>query len=185
MLIHAVFSTASAAAAILFLKGEEQPIGGFLVRENEKAVVIDELLADGSTERRTIARSEIEDLLKTVSPERLVMSGPTGCVSRLCGGTGAKTQGPGGPRDGAAAVPDRRLPGAGTLEGAAVCWAWCLWHGTAEERRFRALAYLLDPAHDVRVLAETDLAPARRRESPPQQAEFLLLAASASARQAP
>ncbi len=60
-----------ARAVILFLKGQDEPVRGYLLESDEHRVVINELLPDNSIKKRTFLRSEIEDLLQTVSAERL------------------------------------------------------------------------------------------------------------------
>lgn len=169
---------APAAAAIVFLKGEDEPIRGFLRREDDQTVVIDQLLSDGSTTERTIPKSEIEDLLKTVSPERLAALQPDqpDQYREYAEELAEKRKDPEAHFTAirlyliAAYLAPERL-GRSCLLGMVP-----LARDATEERRFRAMAYLLDPAHDEQLLTDSTLAPARQPEAPPRQAEFALRA---------
>ncbi len=65
-----------AAAVILYLKDQDQPIRGYYVRENEHAVVLLELLPNGSTAERSVPRTQIDDMIRSVSEERLAALRP-------------------------------------------------------------------------------------------------------------
>jgi hypothetical protein len=65
-----------AHAVIVYLKGDSQPIRGYLVEKSPERVVIMQLLTDGTKQRQEWRTSEIEDLLITLSPERLAALDP-------------------------------------------------------------------------------------------------------------
>ena len=139
---------------ILYLKDQDQPIRGYYVRENEHAVVLLELLPNGSTAERSVPRSQIDDMIRSVSEERLAALRP---------------ENPDGYREYAEELaekrkdPDAQLTGLRLYQMAAVLEPQRLGRScllgmvplardAAELRRFRALAYLLDPDHDPALL---------------------------------
>ncbi len=137
-------------AVIVFLKGQDEPIRGYFVRENEHVVVLQQLQTDGSTQERIVSRSEIEDVIKTVDSARLEALRP---------------ENPDGYREYAEELaekskdPDAQVTAIRLFLIAAYLQPQrlgrsCLLgmvplarQGT-EQRHFRAMAYLLDPTHD-------------------------------------
>jgi hypothetical protein len=167
-----------ASAVILYLKNQEQPIRGFFVRENEHVVVVQELLGDGTTAERSVSRSEIEDMIRTVSPERLETLRPAApdAYREYAEELSEKRKDPD------AQVTALRLYQIAAFLDPSRLGRSCLLgmvplaRDAAEQRRFRAMAYLLDPAHDPVVLQPPDPAPQRSPELDAKQAEFLLKA---------
>jgi hypothetical protein len=64
-------------AIVVLKRGSQQPIMGYLVREDETGIVVRELLAGGRTREQRIERAEIEELLVTVDPDRLAALNPS------------------------------------------------------------------------------------------------------------
>lgn len=143
-----------AQAVLVFVRGQDKPETGILLRQNEREVVIRQRQADGSWTERTIPRAEVTDLIETVSRERLAALS----VDR-----------PGDYRDYAEELTEKRQDPeaqetalrlyliAGWLDPeklgkSSMLGMIKLSRSPAEERAFRAMAFLLDPAHDRSVL---------------------------------
>ena len=139
---------------IVFLKGEEKPVRGYLVSQTPQFIEIRALQAGGKLVTRRIARSSIDDLLISVLPDRLEKLDPAD---------------PDGYRDYAEELaekwrdPEARETALRLFLIAAYLAPDRLGHscllamipladGELQQRRFRAMAYLLDPAHDTSVL---------------------------------
>lgn len=165
-----------AAAVILRLKNQEAPIRGYLLREDDNVVVVAELLADGSTSEHAVLRSEIKEVVRLVVDERLAALRP---------------EDPDGYRDyadelaGKREDPDALLAALRLYQIAAhldpqrlgpscVARMIPLARHVAEERTFRAMAYMLDPAHDQSILRTAQPRPTRSTELDPRQIEGLL-----------
>ena len=153
-------AAAPARAVVIFPKEGRAAIKAFLVRQDDEKVVIRQTRPDGSTVEREIYRVEIDDMIVSVSDERLASLRP---------------KSPSAYRDYAEELAEKREdPDA---RQAAIrlylMAAWldrarlgrsCLLSMTSlartpeEERTFRAMAYLLDPQHDRRLLKTPDAA---------------------------
>jgi len=150
-------TTAPVEAVIIYLKGKEEPVKGHLVRQSPSAVIVSQLQPDGTFAEKNVPRSAIEEMIVTVSEERL------GELSH---------ERPKDYRDYAEELaekredPDARITairlyliaalldpeglGRSSLLGAA-----SLARNEDEDRKFRAAVYLLDPEHDPRLLKTT------------------------------
>ncbi len=143
-----------ASAVIIFLKGQDQPLLGYLVRETSDVVVFRQLLEDGQQRRRTLSKSEIEDLIISVSDERLEKlerSDPQ-AYREYAEELSEKRKDPDAQETAIrlfliAAYLDTDRLGRSCLLGMAG-----LARDEAEQRRFMAMAYLLDPKHDSSLL---------------------------------
>ena len=143
-----------ASAVIIFLKGQDQPLLGYLVRETSDVVVFRQLLEDGQQRRRTLSKSEIEDLIISVSDERLEKlerSDPQ-AYREYAEELSEKRKDPDAQQTAIrlfliAAYLDTDRLGRSCLLGMAG-----LARDEAEQRRFMAMAYLLDPKHDSSLL---------------------------------
>ncbi len=148
-------SARSAAAVILHLKNQDQPIRGYFVRENENVVVVAEILPNGTTVERAVSRSEITDLIRSVSDERLAAlrpENPDG-YRAYAEELSAVREDPDAQRDGHSPLPDGRSSRSRNGLGRSCLLGMIpLARDPWEERRFRAMAYLLDPAHDPAIL---------------------------------
>lgn len=146
----------SAFAVVVLRKGGAPEVLGTLVSQDERRVVVRELLPDGKHRDTAIPRSEIEDVLITVSPERLAaLRRDKPREYKLYAEELAEKRRDPEAREAAlrlyliAAWLDPPNLGKSSLLGMID-----LARGAAEERKFRALAYLLDPEHDRRVLKD-------------------------------
>jgi hypothetical protein len=63
-------------AIVVLKRGSAEPIMGHLVSEDDKGLVVREVLDGGRTRELRIERSDIEELLVTVDPERLAALDP-------------------------------------------------------------------------------------------------------------
>ncbi len=165
-------------AVIIFLKEQDQPIRGYLLRANERVVVIDQLLDDDTTKERTISRSDIDDIIQTVSPERLKTLHPDNPdkYRDYAEELAEKSKDPDARRAAirlfliaAHLAPDRL--GRSCLLGMVP-----LARNDTEQRRFRAMAYLLDPKHNPSLLTMPVQTAAPKRDADPHQADFMLRA---------
>lgn len=147
-------AAAPASAAIAIPRGGE-PVRGFLVRQDAATVVLDVPQADGRLERRTFSRSELDAFLVTVDPERLAALAPDDpkAYRNFAEELAEKKI---DPEARAAALRlyllaawlDPQQLGRGSLLGMIA-----LARSPAEEKKFRAMAYLLDAEHDRGLLA--------------------------------
>lgn len=146
--------TVPAWAVIVFEKGSDVPTVGYLVRQDEKLVVIREELPNGQTRRRDLLRSQIDDILIAVSKERL---------------EGLSPDKPEDYRDYAEELAEKRKdPDARAtslrlyliaahldpekLGRSCLLGMVALARHSNEEQKFRAMAYLVDPNHDRSLL---------------------------------
>jgi len=141
-------------AVIIFQKGKNEPIVGYLERQDENLVVIRQVHGDGQTQLREVLRSEIDDILIAVSDERLESLTPDkpAAYRDYAEELAEKRKDPDARATGLrlyliAAYLDPEKLGRSSLLGMAG-----LARTPAEERRFRAMAYLLDPNHDRSLL---------------------------------
>lgn len=145
-----------AYAVVVYKKGSSKPVAGHLVRQNGNEVVIRDESAPGLKEI-IIPRSDIEDLIETVSAERLVALDPSRPREyREYAEELAEKQLDPEARLMAvrlfqiAAWLDPEKTGRGALLGLV-----SVARPGAEEARFRAAAYLFDPRHDKALLGQT------------------------------
>lgn len=149
-------ATPPAWAVLVFVKGEDRPIRGYLVREDEEELVINRPEADGTTtEQVIIARADIDDVIRTVSADRLESLQPSDpdTYREYAEELAEKKKDPDAHITSlrlfliAAYLAPERL-GRSCLLGMVP-----LARSDVEKRRFRAMAYLLDPAHDPGTLS--------------------------------
>lgn len=171
-------SASPAAAVIIYVKEQAQPIRGYFVREDDQAVTLLELRADGSTTERSIPRSQIEDMIRSVSEQRLSELDPSkpDAYREYAEELAEKRKDPDAQQTSIrlfqiAAVLDPERLGRSCLLGMVP-----LARTADEQRRFRAMAYLLDPAHDTTLLQTVSQPSASSTPSTldDKQAEFLL-----------
>ena len=73
----AMASMARPAAAVVVLpKGASQPIMGYLVRQDERTIVVRQQLPGGKSRESSFAKKDLDELIITVSPERLAALDP-------------------------------------------------------------------------------------------------------------
>jgi hypothetical protein len=170
------FCASPAAAVIIYIKEQAQPVRGYFVREDDQAVTLLEVLPDGSTTERSIPRSQIDDMIRSVSEQRLSELDPSkpDAYREYAEELAEKRKDPDAQRTSIrlfqiAAILDPERLGRSCLLGMVT-----LARDTTEQRRFRAMAYLLDPAHDTALL-QTTVQPSERTSTlDEKQAEFLL-----------
>ncbi len=143
---------------IIFTKNSPQPIAAYLVAEAPDKITIRQPLPGGKFRERVLLRSQIEDLIVTVSPKRLGELRPDV---------------PKGYRDYAEELAEkRRDPDArraamrlyliaahlapGQLGRSSLMGMADLAETPDDEKKFRAMAYLLDPGHDRQLLKQPD-----------------------------
>ena len=158
-------------AVVVYKKGSNKPIAGQLVRQNGNEVVVRDESAAGLKEV-VIPRGEIEDLIETVSPERLVALDPSRPreYREYAEELAEKKLDPEARQMAVrlfqiAAWLDPAKTGRGALLGLV-----SVARSGEEEARFRAAAYLFDPRHDKALLGQTS-APAgkgKKEEDPVQ-----------------
>ncbi len=144
-------------AVTIFERGKTEATRGRLVKQSATEVVITELTPSGPRER-TIARTNIEDLIDPVDPARLVELSP---------------EQPQAYRNYAEELAEKRIdPDAQAaairlyliaaylspekLAKSCLLGMTALARSPAEEQRFRAMAYLYDSDHDRRLLRTTE-----------------------------
>lgn len=161
-----------AAAVVVYKRGANRPVAGHLVRESASEIVLREETPAGPRDV-VIRRSEIEDLIETVSPERLAALDPARPheYREYAEELAEKKLDPEARQMGVrlfqiAAWLDPAKTGRGALLGLV-----SLARTRDEEARFRAASFLFDPRHDKALLGK-DLPPGRvtgKRDESPQQ----------------
>jgi hypothetical protein len=154
-LIFAILFTAnSVRAAVVIVKGSGQPIMGYVVRQDERSVTLREMLPGGKSRESSFPRTSIDELIVTVSPERLASLDPARLTDYFeYAEELAEKQ-----RDPEARETAIRLycivaaSGDGSLRRSALLGLIALARSTAEERKLRAAAYILGEEHDESLL---------------------------------
>ena len=155
-----LLAPAVAQAVVVFRQGEDKPVMGFLLSQNDDRVVVRRPLPNGRFRDEVFLRSEIADLIFTVDRKRLeALSHDRPKEYRdYADELAAKRQDP------EARFTAIRLyliaahldPGS---EGrSAMLGMIALARSESEEARFRAMAYLLDADHDRALLKTPQLA---------------------------
>lgn len=136
-----------AEAALIQIKGEEDFRKGFIISQDKQQVVFDELLEDGSTKRVTLSREKIDSMLVAVDPDRLSSLDPEQSKGyrNYADELAEKKIDPE-----AQAMAIRLYLIAADLDyeehgRSALLGMISLARSAQEEKRFRALAFLLDP----------------------------------------
>ena len=161
--LWAIFA-APGRAVVVLKKGASEPLVGYLVRQDENSVVVREMLEGGASREHTIRRAEIDELLITVSPERLAALDPSQpqLYREYAEELAEKARDPEA-RDAAvrlfhiAAYHGEARLRTSSLRGLAGLAAT-----PDEERRLRAAAYLHDPDHPRSLIAPPAAATAAR-----------------------
>lgn len=165
-----------ARAVVVLPKGTDKPVMGYLVRQDERTVMLRQIDSAGKSREQSFAKSDIDELILTVLPERLAVLDPAKPeMYREYAEELAEKQRDPEARDAAirlyiicAAHAD------GPLRHSALLGLIVLARSPQEEKRFRAAAYLYDPRHDVAVLTATG--PAAGRSLPGEAADDAELA---------
>ncbi len=154
LILLLVLPVAQCWAVVVFPKGSDKPIMGFLVSQDGTRVVVREPQPDGTTRDHLLLRSDVDDILFTVSIERLETLRPDDPrqYRNYAEELAEKRQDP----EARAAAIRLYLIAAyldpANLGRSSMLGMIDLARSEAEEAKFRAMAYLLDPDHDRRVL---------------------------------
>jgi hypothetical protein len=151
-------ATHTALGVVVFERGKSEPTIGSLVRQDERSIVIAIPQADGSQITREILRSQIEDLIVVVCQDRLAALRPESPAEyrNYAEELAIKRKDPD------ALVTSLRLYliaaylAPETLGHSCLLAMITLARDPGEERRFRAMAFLLDPKHDRSILRTTE-----------------------------
>jgi hypothetical protein len=157
-LLIALLLPTAARAIVILPKGATKPVMGYLVRQDDKTIVIREILTDGMPREQTFQRDQIDELLVTVAPERLAALDPgQPQLYREYAEELAEKQRDPEARDAALRLYHiAAVLGEGQIRRGALLGLAALARSPQEERKFRAAAYLYDPEHDPAVLAGPD-----------------------------
>src|SRR5437868_1276664 len=66
----------SANAVVVLPKGSNQPVMGYLMREDERTIVVRQPLPGGKSRESSFPKKELDELIITVSPQRLTELDP-------------------------------------------------------------------------------------------------------------
>jgi hypothetical protein len=154
VLIAALLLPATARAIVVLPKGSTKPVLGYLVREDDRTVVVREELPDGKTREQSFPKADIDELIVTVSPERLAELDPAQpqLYREYAEELAEKHRDPEA-RDMALRLYHiAAVLGDGQLRRGSLLGLAALARSPAEERRFRAAAYLYDPEHNASLM---------------------------------
>ncbi len=170
-LVASLWCVQPACAIVVYRKGSNKPVAGHLVRQNGNEVVVRDESTSGLKEI-VIPRSEIEDLIETVSAERLAALSPSQ---------------PQEYREYAEELAEKKLDPEARVMAVRLFQiaAWLDPSKTGrgallglvsvarpgeEEARFRAAAYLFDPRHDKALLRQASATTGKgKKEDDPVQ----------------
>ena len=141
-------------AVIVLVENQDEPIRGILVDENSVSIEVHEHLPNGTVTKHTIPRVTIDEIVRAVNNERLAGLSPDEpeAYRSYAEDLAIKTEDPEAPVAAirlyliAAYLKPNEL-GRSCLLGMAG-----LARTPAEERSFRAMAFVLDPTNDLSVL---------------------------------
>ena len=142
-------------AVVVLPKGAKQPIMGYLVRQDDHSIVIRQELPGGKSRESSFLRKDLDELIFTVSPERLAALDPSKPAAywEYAEELAEKQRDPEA-RDTAIrldAIAAAR--GDDHLRHSALLGLIALARNTDEERLFRAATFLFDSDHDPSILA--------------------------------
>jgi len=173
-IIILLLSAAPASAVVIFLKGKDEPILGRLVREDDRTVTILETV-NGEDRPRILSRSDIDDMVYTVSKDRLQALSPDApeAYRNYAEELSEKQQDPEARETAlrlyliSASLAPKEL-GRSSMLGMIN-----LARSAEEERRFRTLAFMIDPGHDENLLIEPSEVKAAATTSPEDRRNLL------------
>jgi hypothetical protein len=144
-----------AKAAVVILKGSNQPVVGYLVKQDERTVTLREVLPGGKSREMTFNRGQIDELIVTVSRERLTSLDPSQSRGYLeyAEELAEKQRDPEARETAVRLYAIVAARGNDALRRSALLGLIALAHTPEEERRLRAAAYLFDPAHNESLLS--------------------------------
>lgn len=146
--------TTPCRAVIVFKKGDDTPIRGFIVEENSVHIVVNEPLPNGEMRKWILPRVQIEDIIRAVSTNELTALRPDNPAAyrQYAEDLAAKTEDPE-----ARSVAIRLFLIAAHLSPddlgrSCLLGAASLARTPEEERALRAMAFVLDPDRDATLL---------------------------------
>jgi hypothetical protein len=150
-------------AVVVLPKGATKPVMGYLVRQDDRTVVVREELPGGKSRETRFQKKDIEELIITVDHERLAALTPDKpeLYREYAEELSEKQRDPEA-RDAAIrlyAIAAAR--GEGDVRRGALLGLVVLARNAEEERLFRSAAYLFDARHDPAVLAAASGSAAR------------------------
>ena len=80
-LVFFCLAAGAARAVVVLPKGSEKPVMGYLVREDERTIVLRQQQAGEKSRERVFSKSDLDELIVTVSPERLTIRRAGGNVT--------------------------------------------------------------------------------------------------------
>jgi hypothetical protein len=170
------FTLAAPAHGVVILKkGTTQPLMGYLVRQDATTVVLREVLADGTSREHTILRTQIDELLLPVSAERLAALDPARPQQyrEYAEELAEKARDPEAREAAIRLFHIAAYSGDDKLRRSALLGLAGLAASPAEERRFRAAAYLYDAEHPPAFIVRRTAVPTAR--TPAARAELAAL----------
>ena len=146
-------------AVIVLRKASDEPIRGILVEESTTHVIVNEVLPSGELKKWILTRSEIDDVIRAVSPDQLAGLHRDNAEGyrQYAEDLAVKTEDPE-----ARAMAIRLYVIAAHLAPeqfgrSCLLGAAGLARTPEEERAFRAMAFVLDPEHEATLLKQTKL----------------------------
>jgi hypothetical protein len=172
-------------AVVVLKKGAKEPLFGHLVSQTDAAIVLRETTAGGAPRETTIPRSEIDELIVTVSPDRLAALDPNEpqLYREYAEELAEKARDPEARETAIRLLHIAAYRGNGKLRKSALLALAGLASTPAQARHWRAAAYLLDPEHD-RATLEQSSAPVAASSPANRAALSELLRAVRAVRQA-
>jgi hypothetical protein len=168
-----VSALASPADAVVVLKkGTTEPLIGYLVRQDASAVVLREVLADGTSRELTILRTQIDELVLTVSPERLAAldAAQPQQYREYAEELAEKARDPEAREAAIRLYHIAAFQGDEQLRRSALLGLAGLASSSSDERRYRAAAYLHDAEHPPALITRPSVVRAAR--TPAARAEL-------------
>jgi hypothetical protein len=154
LLLVALLAAPCADAAVVVVKGSTQPVVGYLVRQDERSVTLREVLPGGKSRESSFARSNIDELIITVSPERLGKLEPVSPADYLeyAEELAEKQRDPEARETALRLYAIAAARGDGSRRYSAMLGLIALARSPGEERKLRAAAYLFGADHDESLL---------------------------------
>ena len=167
------FWPAAAAAVVVLPKGADKPVMGYLVRQDERSIVIRQVQPGGKSRELSFSKAEIDELIITVSPERLAALNPAylELYWEYAEELAEKQRDPEARDHAIRLYAIAAARGDGALRNSALLGLVALARSPEEERLFRAAAYLNDPDHEAAIL--TAPVTTARTSAPPPSNDLL------------
>jgi hypothetical protein len=141
-------------AAVVLPKGAKQPVMGYLVRQDDRMIVIREELPGGKSRESSFARKDLDELIFTISPERLTALDPNKPQTywEYAEELAEKKRDPEARDTAIRLYAIAAARGDNRIRHSALLGLIALARNNDEERLFRAAAYLFDSDHDPSIL---------------------------------